>query len=359
MDAEKHAGYGWLLVCVVGMMSSLTLYGLALEYATSGGRHLHEISFVFVTTSIYSITAYTAGWFIGEKPSSISKYKMLTLSCTSIASTLTSVHSLRYVIYPVQVLFKSCKPVPVMAFGIALGKRYPLRKYVNVIIITCGVALFMGGGSSTKADDSSSSADATLIGALMLSLSLCFDGATGAYEDKLMGNDHVGPFDLMFNIQLGKAVISFIALVAMNELGNFVDTLKDGVFVLFLLGLTGAFGQVFVFLTISKFGALNCALIGLFRKMLSLILSLVLFGHSLNAIQTVGLTLSLLAMIANFYDKGSKKKKEKEAPQGDKQYNTGEDGVDAQVEMEQQKPLMMGGDEEDDVESSGQATFSK
>jgi UDP-galactose transporter B1 len=240
-----------------------------------------------------------------------------------------------------------------MAFGIALGKKYPLRKYVNVMIITCGVALFMGGGSSTKADsgDDSSSADSTLIGALMLSLSLCFDGATGAYEDKLMGNDHVGPFDLMFNIQLGKSVISFIALVAMNELGNFVDTLKDGVFVLFLLGLTGAFGQVFVFLTISKFGALNCALIGLFRKMLSLILSLVLFGHSLNAIQTVGLALSLTAMIANFYDKGSKKKKQ-ESPKKDS-YNTQDDGVDSQIEMEQHKPLMIEGDEDEDESQVG------
>lgn len=351
-DAEKHAGYGWLLVCIVGMMSSLTLYGLALEYATSGGRQLHEISFVFVTTSIYSLTAYTAGLLIGEKPSSISKYKMLTLSCTSIASTLTSVHSLRYVIYPVQVLFKSCKPVPVMAFGIALGKKYPLRKYVNVMIITSGVALFMGGGSSTKADGSdSTSADSTLIGAVMLSLSLCFDGATGAYEDKLMGTDHVGPFDLMFNIQLGKAVISFIGLVAMNELGSFIDTLKDGVFVLFLLGLTGAFGQVFVFLTISKFGALNCALIGLFRKMLSLILSLVLFGHSLNAIQTVGLALSMTAMIANFYDKG--KKKGPETPRGKKEtYELGEEG-DAQVELEEQKPLMI--EDEEELEEGGAA----
>jgi hypothetical protein len=32
-----------------------------------------------------------------------------------------------------------------MIFGVILGKKYPLRKYVNVIIITCGVALFMGG----------------------------------------------------------------------------------------------------------------------------------------------------------------------------------------------------------------------
>jgi hypothetical protein len=63
--------------------------------------------------------------------------------------------------------------------------------------------------------------------------------------------------------------------------------------------------QVFVFITISKFGALNCALIGLGRKMLSLLLSFLLYGHTLNAFQTVGLTLSLAAMIANFWEKVS------------------------------------------------------
>jgi UAA transporter family len=63
------------------------------------------------------------------------------------------------------------------------------------------------------------------------------------------------------------------------------------------------FIQVFVFVTISKFGALNCALIGLGRKMLSLLLSFILYGHTMNAIQTVGLSLSLVAMIANFYEK--------------------------------------------------------
>ena len=51
---------------------------------------------------------------------------------------------------------------------------------------------------------------------------------------------------------------------------------------LVLLGFTGALGQVFVFVTISKFGALNCALIGLGRKILSLLLSFILYGHSLN-----------------------------------------------------------------------------
>lgn len=227
VDFGYFGYYGWLLISVVGMMSTLTLYGITLEYVTSGEKKLHEISFLFVTTTIYALTAFVARDIFGEKRSEISKYKFLTLSLTSIASTFTSVRSLRYVIYPVQILFKSCKAVPVMLFGVILGKNYSMKKYVNVIIITCGVALFMGGGSSTSKGGSS---DSTMIGFLMLSISLCFDGATGAYEEKLMANDHLGPFDLMFNIQLGKSVISFCALMATNSLPEFVDTLRTGGF---------------------------------------------------------------------------------------------------------------------------------
>ena len=50
-----------------------------------------------------------------------------------------------------------------------------------------------------------------------------------------------------------------------------------------------------------------------------------LYGHTLNAFQTVGLALSLTAMIANFYEKGGKKHKgghetadQKEAPTHEK-----------------------------------------
>lgn len=243
-DSEQHAGYGWLAFCVVGMVSSLTLYGVALEFATSGGRKLHEWSFVFVTTSIYAITAFIARMVCGEKPTEISKYNMLILSITSIASTFTSVRSLRYVIYPVQVLFKSCKPVPVMIFNVLMGKTYKLTKYVNVIIITAGVGLFMGGGSSSHKGGDTPQSDTLLLGAMMLTVSLCFDGATGAYEDKLMSKDNVEPFDLMYNIQLGKAVISFCILVATNGLNDFLDTVGQGGFSLVILGLTGALGQV-------------------------------------------------------------------------------------------------------------------
>jgi UDP-galactose transporter B1 len=134
-----------------------------------------------------------------------------------------------------------------MIFGAVLGQKYTLKKMVNVALITVGVALFMGGGTSTAkhTSDGSSSADTTMMGAIILSISLCFDGATGAYEDKLMsGSNKVGPFDLMFNIQLGKSVISFCTLIVINGISEFVGTIQDGGWSLVLLGLTGALGQV-------------------------------------------------------------------------------------------------------------------
>eukprot|EP00519_Triparma_laevis_P006574 CAMPEP_0182508852 /NCGR_PEP_ID=MMETSP1321-20130603/25733_1 /TAXON_ID=91990 /ORGANISM="Bolidomonas sp., Strain RCC1657" /LENGTH=70 /DNA_ID=CAMNT_0024714989 /DNA_START=262 /DNA_END=471 /DNA_ORIENTATION=+ len=67
-----------------------------------------------------------------------------------MGSTFCSVRSLRYVIYPIQILAKSCKPVPVMVFGWGMGERYPVRKFINVGFIVGGVALFMGGGSSAS-----------------------------------------------------------------------------------------------------------------------------------------------------------------------------------------------------------------
>ena len=71
--------------------------------------------------------------------------------------------------------------------------------------------------------------------------------------------------------------------------------------------LSGALGQVFVFLTIAKYGALNCAVIGLGRKMLTLLTSFVLFNHALNGYQVVGLSMSVTAMVAMFFENTTKK----------------------------------------------------
>eukprot|EP00952_Eustigmatos_sp_NYUAD-ZCMA_P005271 23073-Eustigmatos_ZCMA.PRE.1 len=144
----------------------------------------------------------------------------------------------------------------------------------------------------------------TAAGIVLLFISLCFDGGTGAYEDKLMAKHHVGPFDLMYNMHLGKAILAGIGLIVLGQINYFILMCHETGFLLLLLGVSGAFGQVFIFITISKFGALTCSMMGLARKVVTLVASIYIYGHSLNGIQTLGLVVAFAAMISGFFDKG-------------------------------------------------------
>ncbi|GFH60197.1 solute carrier family 35 (UDP-galactose transporter), member B1 [Chaetoceros tenuissimus] len=298
----------WLAICFFGIMMSFVGYGLLLEYATSGGRKLHELSFLFVTSLLYTVTAAAGRHVRDEVPTTIPPARFAVLGITSMGSTFCSVRSLRYVIFPIQVLAKSCKPVPVMIMGALMGKKYPLKKYINVCLIVAGVGLFMGGGSSSKksSGDSELSSSSQIVGIILLFISLCFDGGTGAYEDKLMAVHSVGPFDLMYNIQLGKTIIAGVSLLVLNQVHVFLQMCQDMGFVLVALGLTGAMGQVFIFVTISKFGALTCSIIGLARKVTTLVASIYFYGHHLNGVQITGLVICVTSMVMNFMGKKGK-----------------------------------------------------
>lgn len=255
----------------------------------------------------YTITGAIGSHVRGEEPTTIPPARFAILGLTSMGSTFCSVRSLRYVIFPIQVLAKSCKPVPVMIMGAFMGKKYSLQKYINVILIVSGVALFMSGGSSKhKNNAEDSGAGEQLIGIMLLFISLCFDGGTGAYEDKLMSVHSVGPFDLMYNIQLGKTILAFLGLLIFNEMHLFLKMCGDMGFLLVALAMSGALGQIFIFICISKFGALTCSIIGLARKVTTLVASIYIYGHHLNSIQWFGLFVCVGAMIMNFLSKKGK-----------------------------------------------------
>lgn len=61
-----NAGYLWLGLCFLGIMCSFIVYGIVMEYATSGGRELHELSMIFLTSLMYSVTAWYGRRMNGE-----------------------------------------------------------------------------------------------------------------------------------------------------------------------------------------------------------------------------------------------------------------------------------------------------
>jgi UDP-galactose transporter B1 len=160
---------------------------------------------------------------------------------------------------------------------------------------------------SKKGNDDGKDASSQMIGVCLLFISLCFDGGTGAYEDKLMSVHSVGPFDLMYKIQMGKTILAGIGLIVLNQVHIFVQMCQDMGFLLVALGLSGAIGQVFIFVTIAKFGALTCSIIGLARKVTTLVASIYFYGHHLNKVQFFGLVVCIGAMVNDFFGKKGKK----------------------------------------------------
>lgn len=100
--------------------------------------------------------------------------------------------------------------------------------------------------------------------------------------------------------------MKYLILKVLNQLHIFVQMCQEMGFLLVALGLSGALGQVFIFVTIAKFGALTCSIIGLARKITTLLASIYFYGHHLNGIQVSGLVVSVTAMVMNFMGKSKK-----------------------------------------------------
>ena len=164
--------------------------------------------------------------------------------------------------------------------------------------------------------------------------------------DKLMSVHSVQPFDLMYNIQLGKTILAGIGLLVLNQLHIFIQMVQDMGFLLVALGLSGALGQVFIFVTIAKFGALTCSIIGLARKVTTLVASIYFYGHSLNSIQFTGLVISVGSMVMNFWGK------KKPSSGGHGHHHAKESTVPEEMEK-------MLNDDEDDEGGNGDVELAK
>lgn len=135
------------------------------------------------------------------------------VSFTYLCAMLASNEALQHVSYPTQVLGKSIKPVPVMLFGVFIArKRYHYAKYIGVLLIVAGIALFMHKDKAKKIDDPLPNHPYALIGfgeALLL-ISLAMDGLTGAIQDKMNASHRPDSHTMMFNMNFWSCVYLFI-----------------------------------------------------------------------------------------------------------------------------------------------------
>lgn len=238
-------------------------------------------------------------------------------ACSAVTYLLAMISSnmaLRWVPYPTQVIGKSAKPIPVMLLGVLIGhKRYTIQRYCFVLTIVVGVVLFMMKESKMN---SSMPAEQTFgIGEILLILSLSMDGLTGAIQERMRAAHSPTAQHMMLAMNGWSTVFVIVFIVLTGELFEFISFASRYPHVLLqlaLLAITGAVGQLFIFVMVSAFGPLACSVVTTTRKFFTVLFSVIFFGNVLTSRQWFGALLVFLGLFADAaFGKGASKKTDK------------------------------------------------
>ncbi|CCU75669.1 UDP-Glc/Gal endoplasmic reticulum nucleotide sugar transporter [Blumeria hordei DH14] len=248
---------------------------------------------------------------------------LLIVAITSSLASPFGYASLAHIDYITFTLAKSCKLLPVMFLNISLfQKRYPTYKYLVVLTVTLGVAVFTlnTGSGKKKTSQAALNPDRNRAwGLLLLGINLLFDGLTNTTQDYIFQSfqPYKGPQMMCANNIISSALtliyLIFSPYLMQTWFGAYLGanvslSMGDGggelasalAFMarhprvwLDVIGfaLCGAVGQVFIFYTLSTFSSLLLVTITVTRKMLTMILSVVWFGHTLAPTQWLGVSL--------------------------------------------------------------------
>ncbi|XP_039596605.1 solute carrier family 35 member B1 [Polypterus senegalus] len=323
---QSSAPGGWplnnervrLLVCFLGVFVCYFYYGILQESITRGEYRTGDVQekFKYATTLVFIqciINAFFARLLIQifekAKPDRTSSWLYAVCSLSYLGAMVSSNSALQYVNYPTQVLGKSCKPIPVMILGVTiLRKKYPLAKYLCVLLIVSGVALFMYRPKKGTAD-----ADDHIFGfgEMLLVLSLTLDGLTGVAQDHMRAHFQTGSNHMMLNVNLWSILVLGAGILWSGELWDFLsftDRYPSILYNILLFGLTSAIGQSFIFMTVVYFGPLTCSIITTTRKFFTILGSVLIFGNTLTMMQWTGTFLVFLGLgLDAKFGKGPKK----------------------------------------------------
>merc|ERR1712048_169607 len=216
-------------------------------------------------------------------------WKYLAISFSNVYASACQYEALKYVSFPVQMLGKSFKMMPVMVWGMAVsGKSFSVTDWMIAFAVTGGVVEFlMTGPISSHGDGGNSS-----YGLMLLAGFLALDGFTSTFQEKLFKEHTTSKYNQMLYINLGSCVISSFTLVASGRLSSALGFtmahpgfLHDGM----MLSASAVAGQWFIYSQVKGFGALVFAATMNVRQVVSILISYAKYGHSITMLQIVGL----------------------------------------------------------------------
>jgi adenosine 3'-phospho 5'-phosphosulfate transporter B2 len=275
-------------------------------------------------------------WVVRLLGAPLSTFALFSLA--NDTSTWAGYEMLKYVSFAVQVMAKSASILPTMITAYFVNRQvYSLKEYLQAFLLVAAVAVMQLEDKKGRGSSAHQSYDAggwlgalgspeLRIGGLLLVVFFAFDSFTSQYQTKIYKKyKNISHWQMMLGGNIF-AVLTTVSAAVVNHLYgvfwespesqkpvgdvNLTILLKLG-----LLALTNAAGQILIYYTIKSYGAVIFQWIMTSRKVLSVVCSLIWFGHPVTPRKVMCIIFVFGLLI---YQKvSSKKPKADDAKKGD------------------------------------------
>lgn len=303
----QHARY--LFFCCVGLQVSYLVWGVLQEKIMTkeylDGDKVEKFTDSQFLVFVNRILAFAfSGIYLLVTRQNVHRTPLYKYSFCSISNTLSSwcqYEALKFISFPTQVLAKSAKVIPVMLMGKLVSRtQYKNYEYATALLISIGMTAFLLGSSEGKKGNTVT----TISGVVLLVGYLIFDSFTANWQSALFKEHRPSSIQMMCGVNLMSCLFTSASLI---QQGGFFYSLafaaRHPSFIVdcLLTAVSSASGQLFIFATISKFGAVIFTIIMTVRQGLSILLSCILYQHHLSEVGIFGIIIVFLAIFMRIY----------------------------------------------------------
>lgn len=297
-----------LLFCVLGLQISFLLWGILQERVMTikydGHKFTNSQFLVFMNRGMSLLVAWSAIKYTRVKDDAAPMYKYFYASFSNIMSSWCQYEALKFVSFPTQIICKASKVIPVMIMGkIISNKSYPYYEYFTSVLLSIGVSAFLLDTNHFRAHPNTKT---TLSGTILMLVYITFDSFTSNWQEQLYKKYNMSSIQMMFGVNVFSTTLTLVSLLTQGTLPEcirFMMTHSSFALHVFMLSAAASIGQLFIFYTISCYGALIFTIIMTVRQALSLLLSCIIYHHPVTVQGGVGIAIVFVAVFLRIYAK--------------------------------------------------------
>ncbi|XP_046914334.1 adenosine 3'-phospho 5'-phosphosulfate transporter 1 [Dermatophagoides farinae] len=240
-------------------------------------------------------------------------YMYIYCSLSNIMSSWCQYEALKYVSFPAQVLSKGCKMIPTMLMNrILMGRTQKREEWLFAIAISFGMSIFMLNEQreSHHVDDTindSFTFSSFISGIIILVLYLTFDSFTSNWQQSLFDQYRsLTSLHMMAAVNFYSILFTLVSLLQQSDFFPSLSLLFANPALMrdcIILSICSAGGQLFIFHTISTYGAIIFTLIMTLRQAFAILLSCFIYSHSITWLGLLGIVIIFASLFFKSYRK--------------------------------------------------------